>query len=42
MKNYKIVKILLKNKPEPGGFINIFEKSLGEILGTEKCDLCKG
>ena len=32
---------MLENGLESGEFINIFVLILGEILGTEKCDLCK-
>ena len=32
---------MLENKLELGEFINIFILILGEILGTDKCDLCK-
>ena len=32
---------MLENKLELGEFINIFLLIFGEILGIEKCDLCK-
>ena len=41
IKNRKNIKILLRNKLEIGRFIKIFLKNLGEILGSEKCYLCK-
>ena len=41
IKKLKNIEIMLENKLEIGEFINIFLLILGEILGTEKRNLCK-
>ena len=41
IKSKKNIEIMLENKLELGEFMNILILILGEIFGTDKCDLCK-